>query len=141
MRQLLVFFIALCLISFYDYIWLGFIAKRFYTTRFGKLGYATLTAAPSKWWAAVMTYSLMTLGFVLFVFPHLTAEPSFSNPIYGALFGLVLCGVYEGTNYLILRDWPLMVLVVDIAWGMFSYALTSCVTMGILRALTSYGWL
>jgi len=83
----------------------------------------------------------MALGFVVFVFPHLTTHASIANPFYGALFGLVLFGVYQGTNYLVFRDWPLMLVIVDTAWGMFTYALTSCVTMGILRVLTTYGWL
>jgi uncharacterized membrane protein len=139
MRQLLVFIIALCLIGFYDFIWLSFIASNFYKTQFGVLGCATLAGVQGKWWAVIATYCLMALGFVIFVFPLLTANPSLSNPLHGALFGLVLFGGYQCTNYLVFRDWPLTLVFVDTAWGMFTYALTSCVTMGILRALTSYG--
>lgn len=141
MRHLVVFSIALCLIGLYDFIWLRLVASNFYTTQFGMLNCATLTGMRGKWWAVLATYLIMALGFVLFVFPHLTIDPSISNPLYGALFGLVLFGVYEGTNYLVFRDWPLMLVFVDTAWGMFTYALTSCVTMGIVRALTSHGWL
>lgn len=141
MRQLLVFIIAVCLLGFYDFIWLGFVASSFYKTHFAALGCATLSGMQAKWWAILTTYCLMALGFVVFVFPILTSQPSLANPIHGALFGLVLFGVYQGTNYFVFRDWPLILVVVDTAWGMFTYALTSCVTMGILRALTAYGWL
>jgi len=140
-RYLLVFIIAVCLLGFYDFIWLGFVASNFYKTHFAAVGCATFSGMQNKWWAMMATYFLMALCFVVFVFPHLTTHASIANPFYGALFGLVLFGVYQGTNYLVFRDWPLMLVIVDTAWGMFTYALTSCVTMGILRALTTYGWL
>ena len=139
MRHFLVFLIALCLLGFYDFIWLRFIAGGFYKTQFGMLNCATLAGMQGKWWAILATYCLMALGFVVFVFPLLTAEPSLSNPLHGALFGLVVYGIYQGTNYLVFRDWPLTLVVVDVAWGMFTYALSSCVTMGTLRMLTAYG--
>jgi uncharacterized membrane protein len=119
-------------------MWLGFIASGFYKAHFGMLGCAVFTGMQSKWPAAVVTYCLLALGFVLFVYPRLNEGPSLSNVMYGALFGLVLFGVYEGTNYLMFRDWPLKLVIVDALWGMFSYALTSCVVMGILRALKAY---
>ena len=33
------------------------------------------------------------------------------------LLGLCVYGVYEGTNYAVLRDWPLYMVVVDTLWG------------------------
>ena len=36
---------------------------------------------------------------------------------YGSLVGLVVYGVYNGTNYAILADWPIHVALADTAWG------------------------
>ena len=35
----------------------------------------------------------------------------------GALLGLVAYGTYDFTNLSTIRDWPLMVSLVDLAWG------------------------
>ena len=36
---------------------------------------------------------------------------------YGALFGLVVYGVYDFTNYSTLRQCPLVLTLADVAWG------------------------
>ncbi len=41
----------------------------------------------------------------------------YSAVVYGALFGLVVYGVYDFTNYSTLRQWPFVLALVDVAWG------------------------
>jgi len=36
---------------------------------------------------------------------------------YGALFGFLAYATYDLTNQATLRDWPVLVTVVDLAWG------------------------
>ncbi len=43
----------------------------------------------------------------------------------GALYGLATYATYDLTNLATLRDWPLKVTLVDIAWGMFLSSLTA----------------
>lgn len=38
--------------------------------------------------------------------------------MFGALFGFFTYATYDLTNLATLRDWPVLVAVVDIAWGM-----------------------
>ena len=52
---------------------------------------------------------------------------------YGALFGLVVYGVYDFTNLSTLRDWPLIVAVVDVAWGMVASAICAAVVWTVAR--------
>jgi uncharacterized membrane protein len=37
--------------------------------------------------------------------------------LWGALFGFFTYATYDLTNLATLRDWPLRVVVIDIAWG------------------------
>ena len=37
--------------------------------------------------------------------------------VSGALFGFFCYATYDMTNYATLRDWPLKMVLVDIAWG------------------------
>jgi uncharacterized membrane protein len=46
----------------------------------------------------------------------------------GALFGLITYATYDLTNLATLRDWPLLVTLVDMAWGSVLGASVSIVT-------------
>jgi uncharacterized membrane protein len=48
--------------------------------------------------------------------------------LLGLFFGFITYQTYELTNYALVKDWPLIVVVVDIAWGMVLSALVSAVT-------------
>jgi uncharacterized membrane protein len=37
--------------------------------------------------------------------------------VYGALFGFFAYAMYDLTNLTTVRDWPLVVTAVDLAWG------------------------
>ena len=45
--------------------------------------------------------------------------------IYGMLVGLVTYGVYNGTNYAILKNWTPKVAILDTLWGMFVCSMAS----------------
>lgn len=44
---------------------------------------------------------------------------------YGALVGFVIYGVYNGTNYAILKDWDLSISIIDTLWGIFVCSMAS----------------
>lgn len=37
--------------------------------------------------------------------------------VHGAIFGLVTYATYDLTNLATIKDWPLIVTIVDLAWG------------------------
>jgi len=55
--------------------------------------------------------------------------------IYGALFGFFTYMTYELTNYAVIRDWPLPIVFIDIAWGSALGACVSLCTTLIMRHL------
>jgi uncharacterized membrane protein len=58
------------------------------------------------------------IGVVFFaVVPALRADSAAMALVYGALFGFFAYATYDMTNYATLRNWPLVVSLVDIAWG------------------------
>ena len=60
-------------------------------------------------------YVLLGTGIALFVIPR--ASTVSLAAAYGALFGLVVYGVYDFTNYSTLRQWPFVLTLADVAWG------------------------
>ena len=51
--------------------------------------------------------------------PNLNDFQIFNSLWMGALFGLVAYGTYDLTNLATVKEWPLIVSLVDMGWGMF----------------------
>ena len=64
-------------------------------------------------------------------FPHIILAFTFF------WLGLVAYGTYDFTNLSTLRDWPLMVSVVDLAWGVTVSAVAAVGGYTALRAFAS----
>jgi uncharacterized membrane protein len=94
-------------------IWLGFVARNFYKANLGHL-----LSPDVNWLAAFAFYFIYIAGILLFaVRPGLEAQSLAKACMWGALFGFFTYATYDLTNLATLRDWPLNVVVVDIAWG------------------------
>lgn len=101
-----------------DSIWMGAVAKNLYLKTFANI-IAQPLIFPSQWLAAIMVWFLLVLGIVLFVLPGTIKKSLGTAALHGTIFGLVLYGVYDFTNYAIFQYWPLHVVVIDVAWGCF----------------------
>ena len=96
-----------------DIVWLAYIARPFYQKYLGFL----LTPEPN-WFAAVIFYLLFIIGILVFaVLPGLKVDSLKISLVYGALFGLITYATYDLTNLATVKDWPLIVTVVDLIWG------------------------
>lgn len=98
----------------FDMLWLGFVARQFYKIQLGHL-----LASQVNWSAALIFYFFYIAGILFFtVRPALASGSLMAALGYGAVFGLLAYGTYDLTNLATLRDWPLLVTVVDMIWGM-----------------------
>ncbi|UCH09626.1 MAG: DUF2177 family protein [Fidelibacterota bacterium] len=103
------------LVAFFaiDMVWLGLVARTFYRKYLG-----FLLASSPNWIAAVIFYLLFILGILVFVvLPGLKDDSLSTTLLRAALFGLVTYATYDLTNLATVRDWPLLVTVVDLIWG------------------------
>ncbi len=97
-----------------DMVWLGLVAKNFYAKQIGYLMKTNI-----NWTSAVLFYLLFIVGLVLFVVMPALEKHSWQHAIlFGALFGLISYATYDLTNLATVKDWPLLVTVVDLIWGM-----------------------
>ena len=71
-----------------------------------------------NWGAAILFYLLFIIGIVLFaVRPALELQSPMRALVYGALFGFFAYATYDLTNLATVRDWPVIVTVIDLIWG------------------------
>lgn len=104
-----------------DFLWLGIIAKSFYAKHLGLF----LRSEP-LWVPIIIFYALYALAICVFaVFP---AQGAFIKTMtLGAFLGFTVYMTFELVNYGLLNQWPLAVVVPDIAWGALVTALAALV--------------
>jgi len=98
-----------------DLIWLGHIARNFYFSKIGELISFNIPAA-------VVFYVVYIAGILFFsVIPAMQApEQGWKIALLlGACFGFFAYATYDLTNLATLKNWPLSLVMVDIAWGTF----------------------
>jgi uncharacterized membrane protein len=116
--------IALPVFFSIDLLWIGVVAKAFYAKQMG--GFLRLDV---NWAAAILFYLLFIAGLVVFVITPAVQQGSWTRAVLlGAFFGLVCYATYDLTNLAVAKDWPLLVTIVDLAWGSVLAASVSTIT-------------
>jgi uncharacterized membrane protein len=99
-----------------DVVWLSTMGSRVYRPLLAHLLRADFALSP-----ALLFYLLYVVGIVVFaVQPAIEAGRWASAAGAGLLLGLIAYGTYDLTNHATLKDWPLAVTVIDMAWGAFA---------------------
>ncbi len=97
-----------------DMLWLGLIARTFYKKHLG-----FLMAPEVNWYAALIFYFIFIAGILVFVvLPGLKENDLPMLIVKAAFFGLITYATYDLTNLATVRDWPLIITLVDLVWGM-----------------------
>ena len=124
-------FLTLFIFLGIDSVWLGLVAPKFYRSQIGHLMAETPNLP-----AAGLFYLLFVGALVYFIVePSLGDEKMQTIILRGAFFGLVTYGTYDLTNLATLRDWPVLVTVVDLLWGTTLSAVTSALGAWLGRKL------
>ena len=96
-----------------DLIWLGVVAKNFYQKN---LNY--ILSPNVNWTAAIIFYLIYIAGILIFaVLPAVAKDSLRHAAVWGALFGFFTYATYDLTNLALLKDWPIIIVIVDILWG------------------------
>ncbi len=115
-----------------DAIWLTTMIKTFYIKYLGELFADKPSIAP-----AAVFYILYGIGVLFFVvLPLLRANASLGTVfLTGAFLGLIAYGTYDLTNQATLKNWPVIITLVDLAWGAFLTGIVSTIAVAIMRAM------
>jgi uncharacterized membrane protein len=96
-----------------DLIWLSLVARGFYKKQLGFL----MSSSPN-WLAAILFYLLFIAGLLVFVVvPGLESGSIKITLLHAALFGLVTYATYDLTNLATVKNWPVLITIVDLGWG------------------------
>ncbi len=121
--------IALVIFLVIDIFWLTVISKTLYAQH---LGY--LMAPKAKLYVALLFYLLFVLGLQFFVLNPALASGSWKIALFaGMFFGLVTYATYDLTNLATIKDWPVLITMIDLVWGSVVSGLTSILSFLIIR--------
>ena len=122
------FFLSTFLVVIFDYIWLGLVMKKFYIEALAPFGRVINGSLSMNILPAVLVYLLLGLGLTFFVVEPTSSLSVIKTLVAGAIFGLVVYGVYDLTNMATLRDWSYSIVIADMIWGAVLSALVAFIT-------------
>jgi len=124
-NTVLVYLVTLAIFFLIDMVWLGLVARNFYRRQLGEM-----LSPKVNWPAAILFYLLFIAGLLFFIIaPALKVGGAMQALWQGAFFGLIAYATYDLTNLATLKNWPLLVTIVDLAWGaVLGGAVSFCAT-------------
>lgn len=93
-----------------DLLWLGLVASTLYASQLGDL------KRPEAYLPAAGIFYVFYVA-ATWLYGVRGAATVKDAALRGAGLGLVAYATYELTNWAVLRDWPVLLVPVDIAWG------------------------
>jgi len=130
MHYFFAYIAALIPLAILDALWILVLAKKFYAEQMGFLFSKSINMIP-----VVFFYPLYALGVLLLAILPAISSASWIEALWrGALLGLVAYGAYDLTNHATIAGWPLLMTLIDIAWGVVVTALTSVIAYFLITS-------
>ena len=84
------------------------------------------STAKMNYLGAALCYIFLIFGINYFIIkPHKSVSDAF-------LLGIIIYGVYETTNYALLKNWSILTVIIDTLWGGILFAITTYI-VNLLR--------
>ena len=131
-QMFLLYFVTLATFAAVDLLWVWIISRRLYRANLEGLLRAKFNVIP-----AVLFYLLYTIGLMIFII-----VPAFNNTSLGqamgmgVLFGGFTFGTYALVNLTVIRDWSLLIVLVDLIEGMFVTGMACTVAFYLSQVIT-----
>lgn len=115
-----------------DGIWITLMWQSFYSKQL-----AGIVSPNPSYVPATVFYLAYAAAIIFFVtLPSLKNDSSLLVTVLsGAFLGLIVYGAYDLTNQASIANWPLLVTVVDMAWGAFLTGLISLISLALFRII------
>lgn len=128
------YFITLFTCLTIDLTWIGLIAKNFYRNHLGYLMNESFNLP-----LGLLFYALFACALIVFVIIPAQEKQSLQRALMlGFFFGLITYSAYDLTNQATIKNWPVIITIVDMMWGAIMAAATSSITFYIASKLSFF---
>jgi len=123
----LLYFITLAISACADLLWIFVISRRLYRISLEGILRAKFNLIP-----AILSYVMLAFGLLIFVIvPAFNNNSIWQAMCMGTLFGLFTYGTYSLINRAMVRNWTQLIMLTDIARGMFASGVACTVSFCI----------
>jgi uncharacterized membrane protein len=123
---------TLCFILL-DVLWIGLLMNNTYKQQIGNFLRIKNGVFSPYITSSLLVWILIVIGSYLFVLPRIINTSLGIQFLWGAIYGLVVYGVYDFTNYALINAWPLSITLIDLGWGMFANGLLAIILSFLYR--------
>ncbi len=118
------YLITLAVFLLLDIPWIGAVARSLYQEQIGFLLRERFNLL-----AALLFYAVFIVGLMFFVINPAVLRNSWQFALFaGAFFGFICYATYDMTNLATIKDWPVLITVIDIVWGSVLCGTTSLIS-------------
>lgn len=122
------YFITFGIYLVIEMLWLTVIAKNLYEKYIGHL-----MAAKPNLIVSLIYFIIVIAGLIFFAINPALEKSSIKYAfLAGAIFGLMSYTTYSMTNLATLKDWPVVITIVDVMWGTILNSLTAGLSFYII---------
>ena len=113
MNKILLFLTSWVIFFVIDMTWITKIMGSFYRAEMGQ--FFRFQMLPIHQLTGAFVWFLLVLGIFCFILPQANSLQSACS--LGLIFGLVVYGVYDLTNFVTINHWSIKLMLTDLAWG------------------------
>ena len=136
MNKIVGFIIVLGLFLLIDLPVILYLNKPMYQTQFARVNKEESKSGAHIWLSGIFAYLLLAIGIYWFIVnPEISNEQVNYWKVAGssALLGLVIYGVYNGTNMATINEWGVKEFWVDTIWGTFLSGIIGLLSVYIIK--------
>lgn len=131
MKNIIIYVIALPVLTLIDLVWLGVISKKLYANYLGPIMRSDIV-----WPAVILFYLFYAFGLLYFVInPAIRADSWMMALGNGTLFGFMAYMTYDLTNWAVLKGFAWQIVPIDIIWGAILSGVVSVIVFFIVKAI------
>ncbi len=134
MKMILQFIIVSIIFLGIDAAWVLGYAESDYTRQLENILRASNGTVTPMISAGIVSYVLIVFGILYFVVPK-GSHKFFKTLFSGAIYGIIVYGVFTFTNLALLKEWQINIAWMDVIWGAIICAVTSIFAMWINKLL------
>ncbi len=114
-------------VAIFDLIWIVFVMKSVYKEHLGHLlSTKSDSSLDPSIASAITVWAILAWGMMVFVIPRIsTTNVIGGGLLWGSLWGFTVHALYDITNVATLKNWPILITVMDILWGSFKCAVVT----------------